>query len=281
MMSKNKNGRGVARMEIDKKDITVVIPLYNGENTITKVLDAIINQTENDYIGEIIVVNDGSKDDSRSLVEQYAISSPIKINLINCVNGGVSKARNTGLKQVKSKWIALCDSDDVWLIDKIANQVKIINSNEQIDFLGGNHVEKPQKFLFREIKMLRRITVKDLCLKTLPQTSTAIFRRTIFDKIGGYDENQRYAEDGNFFMKIAANYDYYYDPKQVIVYGDGKSGFGDSGLSANILEMHRGLIKNFKEMRDLGYISSLFLFFAIIIEKIKYIRRKIIVNSFR
>lgn len=268
-------------MEIDKKDITVVIPLYNGEKTIIKVLDAINNQTGKDYIGEIIVVNDGSKDASRSLVEKYTLSSPIKINLINCINGGVSKARNTGLKQVQSKWVALCDSDDEWLSDKITNQVEIINRNSQIDFLGGNHVKDPQKYLFREIKYLRRITVKDLCLKTLPQTSTALFRKSIFDKIGGYDENQRYAEDGNFFMKIAANYNYYYDPKQVIVYGDGKSGFGDSGLSANILEMHKGLIKNFKEMRDLGYISPLFLFFSLIIEDIKYIRRKFIVRNSR
>lgn len=268
-------------MEIDKKDITVVIPLYNGEKTIIRVLDAINNQTGNDYIGEIIVVNDGSKDNSRGLVEEYALSSSIKINLINCVNGGVSKARNIGLKHVKSKWIALCDSDDEWLIDKIISQVEIINANGQIDFLGGNHVKEPQKYLFREIKTLRRITVKDLCLKTLPQTSTAIFRKLIVDKIGGYDENQRYAEDGNFFMKIAANYNYYYDPKQVIVYGDGKSGFGDSGLSANILEMHKGLIKNFKEMRDLGYISPIFTFFALLLEEFKYIRRRIIVKIFR
>ena len=266
-------------MEIDKKDITVVIPLYNGERTIVKVLDAINNQTGKDYIEEIIVVNDGSKDNSKNLVEKYAMTSPITIKIINCVNGGVSKARNTGLKQVKSKWVALCDSDDEWLSDKIKNQVEIINSNNQIDFLGGNHVRKPQKYLFREIKVLRRITVKDLCLITLPQTSTAVFRKIVFDQIGGYDEKQRYAEDGNFFMKIAANYNYYFDPKQVVLYGDGKSGFGVSGLSANIYEMHKGLLKNFREMRDLGYISTPYFYFAVLIENIKYIRRKIIVSK--
>lgn len=266
-------------MIINEKDISVIVPLYNGQNSITKVLDAIVNQSVSKYIKEVIVVNDGSTDNSQELVENYSISSSIKINLINIINGGVSKARNIGLQYASGNWIAMCDSDDIWFKDKIRHQVKIINSNSKIDFLGGNHTNIPQKYLFKEIQGLKRFLIKDLCLKTLPQTSTAIFKRSIYEEIGGYDEQQKYAEDGNFFMKIAARYGYYYDPEQVVIYGDGKGGFGDSGLSANILEMHKGLIKNLKEMESLGYISKKYMVFSIIIENIKYLRRKIIVSK--
>ena len=182
------------------------------------------------------------------------------------------------MRNTKSDWIALCDSDDVWNVDKLKHQIEILNLNEEIDFLGGNHIATPQKILFKKINKLKRISVNELCLKVLPQTSTAIFKSEIIDKIGGFDETQKYAEDCNFFMKIAANYYYYYDPMQVLVYGNGKSGFGESGLSANIKEMHKGFLKNIKEMYKLGYISFIFYKFALCIENIKYIRRIIVVG---
>ena len=266
------------KKRIDKRQISVVIPLYNGEKTIGKVLNAIIHQINPEYIKEIIVVNDGSTDSSKEIVEKVATDSPLRIRLINTKNGGVSKARNVGLINATGNWIALCDSDDVWLPNKIEHQVSIINRVNSIDFLGGNHVDYDQRFKFRRLHGLKRITVKDLCLKTLPQTSTAIFKKSIFDKIGGYDENQKYAEDGNFFMKIAANYNYYYDSKQVVNYGDGKKGFGDSGLSANIDQMHEGLKKNIREMKQLGYISNLYCMFSLLIENCKFLRRKLIVK---
>lgn len=264
-------------MRVQDNDITVIIPLYNGEKTIGKVIDAIVNQTKAEYIKEIIVINDGSTDTSRYVVEEYKKTSPIHINLINCENGGVSKARNIGLKNAKTNWVALCDSDDEWFLDKIEHQADVINANPDIDFLGGNHVRKTQKLFFRSLNGTKRITVNDLCLKILPQTSTAIFKTCIFNEIGGYDETQRYAEDGNYFMKIAAKYGYFYDSQQVVTYGDGKSGFGESGLSANIDKMHEGLSKNIVEMKDLGYISYTFYVWSIFVEWVKFLRRKIIV----
>lgn len=266
------------KKRINPRDISVIIPLYNGEITIKRVLSSILHQTYVNYIKEVIVVNDGSTDNSKRIVESIAEGSLIKIVLINTTNGGVSHARNVGMTNATGKWIALCDADDVWFADKLEHQVHLINQNEDIDFIGGNHIEEEQKYKLKTIKGLRKFTVTDLCIKTLPQTSTAVFKRNIFEEIGGYDEKQRYAEDGNFFMKIAANYNYYYDAKQVVTYGDGKKGFGDVGLSANIAKMHEGIVKNLKEMKSLGYISTVYYCFSMIVEKIKYIRRIMIVK---
>lgn len=265
-------------MRIDEHEISVIIPAYNAENTIVDVLNAICSQTKIQFIKEVIVVNDGSSDETKALVKKYLKKSEVSIKLINQENMGVSAARNTGMKNAKGMWLALCDSDDIWLKDKIETQVEILNSNDQIDFLGGNHTHGVQKLFNRAFNCLTKIDVNTLCFKIIPQTSTAIFKKEIFDSLGGYDEKQDYAEDANFFMKIAANYNYYYDPKQVVYYGFGKRGFGDGGLSGNIYEMHVGFLKNFSEMKKMGYISKGTYVLAILFEDVKYLRRKMLVK---
>ena len=112
--------------------------------------------------------------------------------------------------------------------------------------------------------------VQTCALPILPQTSSAIFKKSIFDEIRGYDESQSYAEDGNYFMKIAAKYNVYYDPEQVVVYGAGKAEYGESGLSSNVKAMHLGILKNISEMSRLGYISFFYMLFSMIFECIKY-----------
>ena len=98
-------------------------------------------------------------------------------------------------------------------------------------------------------------------------------KKTIFDEIGGFDEKQNYAEDGNYFLKIAAKYDLYYSPIQMELYGGGKRGFGVSGLSGNLREMHLGNMKNIKEMYESGYISKIQYKFFVIFYWVKYLRR--------
>lgn len=262
-------------MNIQEKEITVVIPVYNGEKTIRKTLDSICGQTAPQYIREIIVVNDGSRDGTAAAVRAYAEGAALPIRLIEKENGGVSSARNKGMALAETPWIALCDADDAWLPDKIERQTAIINGNE-IDLLGGAHREGTLRILFRTVRSLYRGTVKDLCYASFPQTSTVLMRRRIFEEIGGFDENQRYAEDGNYLMKIAAKYRYYYDPALVVFYGEGKRGFGQTGLSGNMKGMHRGVLKNLKEMRGLGYIGLGTYLTAWAYEQVKYLRRLLI-----
>ena len=105
--------------------ISVIIPMYNAENTILTALNSIKNQTYKcEY--EVIVVNDGSLDNSKKIVEEYILENPqLTIILINQINGGVSKARNEGLKRAKGDYIALLDSDDEWLPQKVEKQMLV------------------------------------------------------------------------------------------------------------------------------------------------------------
>lgn len=264
-------------MIINKNSISVIIPMYNSANSIIDTLKAIVNQTAVEYIREIIVVNDGSKDNCGKLVEEFSNTTNITIRLINKVNGGVSSARNLGIEKSTGEWIAFCDSDDSWLKDKIEIQVRVINeSGINVDFIGGNHFPYMQSILWKPLKQLHKMTVEEICIKSLPQTSTILMKKDIVNKIGYFDVNQSYAEDGNFILRAIANFDCYYSPVQMVYYGNGKRGFGESGLSGNTKAMHLGELKNIKDMLSLGYISRSYSIFASLFCWAKYFRRLLI-----
>ncbi|WP_312789817.1 glycosyltransferase [Sphingobacterium sp.] len=109
---------------------SVVIPLYNKEKQIQKTLDSVLNQTFTDF--EIVIVNDGSIDRSVEIVK--SVNDP-RIRLINQKNGGVSAARNRGVKEAKNKWIAFLDADDLWKKNKLETYANIINTKTDISWI--------------------------------------------------------------------------------------------------------------------------------------------------
>lgn len=257
--------------------ISVIIPMYNSKDTIISTLDSIKNQTAFEHILEIIIINDGSIDTSLNVVNKYRENNEkMPIFIIDKLNGGVSSARNVGMEAAKGEWIALLDSDDDWLPKKIEIQMKTLQEHPEIDFLGGDIDGNGLKILWKRINGLYKADVKDVCLKMFPQTSVAIFKRKVFEEIGGYDEKQSYAEDGNYFLKICTHYNYFHLPVQMVYYGGGKPGFGFSGLSANLKKMYDGNIKNINELKRDSIISFEFYWFLRVFYWIKYLRRILI-----
>ena len=259
------------------KEITVVIPMYNAENTIERALSSVVNQSQGNFLVEIIVVNDGSKDRSREVVENFIIQhKDFKINLINQSNAGVSKARNTGLRGAMGDYIALLDSDDAWLPEKLAVQIDCLEKNRSIDFLGASF-----DGLGIRNKLdgeLSKISFKDLLFKNYFQPSTIIFKKEVLSKIGYFEENQRYAEEGNYFMRVAREFNCFFLNKKLIIFGDGKAGFGESGLSANLKEMEKGELQNLRFAYKNDWISTPLYIFTVGFSILKYIRRILIVK---
>lgn len=259
--------------------VSVVIPAYNAESTIADVVEAILSQTKIEYLKEIIVVDDGSTDSTAEIIKHLALQSIVPIKLIRKKNGGVSSARNTGMKCATGEWIALNDSDDIWKPNKLELQMRTLYNNPQIQFLGGAWNSKGVSVFGKKIKVLSAMTIKKMCVVSYPQPSTVIFKRKIFETLGGFDETQKHAEDGNFFLKICSQYNCFYMPEQLVVYGYGKEGFGCSGLSANLKAMYQGNLKNMKEMYLGGYISLPFYIIILFYQYLKYIRRCLICHA--
>lgn len=118
--------------------ISVVIPLYNKEKTIKKTLNSILSQSYSNY--EIVIVDDGSTDDSYSIVSNYIKSDieKLRIRLLQQENGGPSKARNTGAKHAQGEWIVFLDADDELLPDALNTFVSIIRKHPDYDIIDCN-----------------------------------------------------------------------------------------------------------------------------------------------
>lgn len=121
-------------------DVSIIVPVYNVEAYLARCLDSCVHQNipESDY--EIILVNDGSLDGSRSIAEKYVLEHS-NVKLYNQENGGLSVARNNGLKVAKGKYIWFVDSDD-WIEENCLSDVVKIAEDQNLDMLqiGYKHV---------------------------------------------------------------------------------------------------------------------------------------------
>ena len=117
------------------KKVTIIIPTYNSSPFIGKAIDSVLAQTYTDY--EIILVDDGSTDNTKEILEKYQDN----ITYILQPNQGVAIARNTGIRNSESEYIALLDSDDEWLPEKLELQMRTIEKNNDVGLVHTNDIQ--------------------------------------------------------------------------------------------------------------------------------------------
>lgn len=142
--SKKPNSTAIGKNKIHKKryDLQIVIPCYNSEKTIRKCIDSIVNQKTH-YSFLLYIVDDGSTDNSYKIIEKY--NELENVNIIKKKNGGVSTARNKGIKNIYSNYITFMDSDDEMgpgSIDSLLNEAYKYNA----DIVQGDYVSVVNKF---------------------------------------------------------------------------------------------------------------------------------------
>lgn len=252
--------------------------MYNSRESIVDCINSVLNQTRFDLIDRIIVVDDGSTDNSEELVKKE-FKKEEKIKIIIKENGGVSSARNVGIREADSEWIALLDSDDVWLPEKIEKQWDQILKNDQILFIGCNRNNENIHWGRKVSNDLYMLDLKHILLKNWPHTSTAIINKKVFLKVGFFNEEMRYAEDIDLWNRIAYYYPLYYIPISYEIAGGNKCQFGERGLSANLKDMHVGNIRNIRYLRKEEKISFFFYAFLLIYNNAKYVRRILITKK--
>lgn len=258
--------------------ISIVVPMYNSSRTIENTLKSVTDQTFNDY--EVIVVDDGSTDDSAALVEAFIRAHPDRaIALIRKPNGGVSTARNAGMRVGKGEFIALLDSDDEWLPNKLEVQMDVLRKNPDIDFLGSTrNNEHFDRFIFKKFGYLTNISARLLCYKTFLITPTTIFKASILSTVGYFDETQKFAEEGNYWIRVCKDNNCVLQNESLVITGGGKPDFGFSGLSSNLKGMEMGELKNLNDAFNLKIVGVLEYGFLISYSLLKYVRRMIIVK---
>jgi glycosyltransferase involved in cell wall biosynthesis len=256
--------------------VSVIVPMYNSSATIISTLNSIKAQTYKDY--EIIIIDDGSNDTSNTLVSNFINKNKdLDIKLIAQNNKGVSSARNVGMKLAAGEWIALLDSDDEWLPNKLQRQIETLNDHPNIDFLGTTrNNEHFKKFFFKKFSSLTKINAKTLLYKSFFLTPTVIFRKKLLHQIGFFDETQQYCEDRYFFLKICVNYECYLLNESLVNTGLGKADYGEKGLSGKLWAMEKGELFNIDFAYKLKIINILEYGLIVIISLMKYIKRIIV-----
>lgn len=184
-------------------NITVIIPTYNRYKVLKRALACVFSQSYPP--SEVIVVDDGSTDNTAQITIDYPTVKYLYQN-----NNGVSSARNLGIQNAKSDWVAFLDSDDEWRHDKLAQQVKFHQENpnilmsytDEIWFRNGVNVKIPKKFQ----KIGEDVFLENLEYCNIAPSS-ALIHKSIFEDVGVFDESLEVCEDYDLWLRILLKYD--------------------------------------------------------------------------
>ncbi len=183
--------------------VSVIIPTYNRAACVKKAIDSVLSQTYQDF--EVIVVDDGSTDSTRKMLEAYRD----RLRYLFQPNQGVSSARNAGIRASKGKYIALLDSDDQWLPQKLEQQMEVM---EHLPDLPLCHTE--EIWIRRGVRVNPKKKHKKhsgyifpYCLPLcVISPSSVVMQKTFFHKSGGFDETLPACEDYDLWLRITKDY---------------------------------------------------------------------------
>jgi glycosyltransferase involved in cell wall biosynthesis len=186
--------------------VSVLIPAYAASQFIAATLDSVAAQTYRDY--EIIVVDDGSPDDTKASVDAWLSRTGIPGVCIRRPNGRIAAARNTGLREAKGELIALLDHDDFWTPDKLALTIAEFDAHPDV-VLVGHHVDVVRDGVVlhteRRGPAVPNMYERLLFVGNAVSPSGATFRRDKALAIGGFRENPEFntVEDYDFWMRLS------------------------------------------------------------------------------
>jgi glycosyltransferase involved in cell wall biosynthesis len=188
--------------------ISVIIPTYNHSKFICDAIDSVLMQGYQNK--EIIIVDDGSTDNTGTLVRKYI---RLGVKYIYKKNGGVASSRNVGIVNSTGRLISFLDSDDVWLKDKLSLQYDRLVANKETGLVGcGYYITDHDLNVIKVVKALnfrnRNVLLSNLLIKNViyGSSSGVLLKRDCFDKVGLFDEELSCAEDWDMWLRIARFY---------------------------------------------------------------------------
>ncbi len=195
--------------------VSVIIPAYNASETILETLDSVVAQTFADI--EILVINDGSSDNTAELVSNYP--DP-RISLINIPNGGHAHARNVGLDAAKGSILSFIDADDQWTSNKLSAQVKALTENPDANVVYSWTIYQSEQKRFAEKPFYVEGDVYERLLLSnfIASGSNIAFRAEALKHSGGFDSGLNACADWDFYLRLAQHNRYCLVPQHQIIY---------------------------------------------------------------
>ncbi|WP_368914566.1 glycosyltransferase [Exiguobacterium acetylicum] len=211
----------------ESEKVSVIIPTYNRSEYLKFALDSVLNQTYSNI--EIIVVNDGSTDDTENILKNYKDS----IKYVYKENGGKSTAINVGMSLVSGKYVCILDDDDIALSKKIELQVRKFQKNKNLGLIHTSATyfkEVDKDFIHLGMYDANKFNKKNALdlhlLGNIFFTPTVMVRKECYDKVGSWDETMIRAQDYDMWMRISRYFETDSLPVTTLQYRihDGKRG---------------------------------------------------------
>lgn len=179
--------------------VSVVIPNYNGAKFIEETITSVCNQTYTSF--EVIVVDDGSTDNSMVLLTQLKEKYDV-LRVVHVENGGVSRARNIGVENAKGQYVAFLDSDDLWKEEFLQNHVNAIKK-QNADVVYSNYTWFNEQKEFKNEKVnLNPQSLFDFWVDSMLSCSSVTIKKKALNKIGNWDEKLHACEDMDLWFRL-------------------------------------------------------------------------------
>lgn len=220
--------------------VSVILTAYNAERFLRPAIDSVLQQTYQDF--ELILVNDGSTDDTQTVMDAY--DDPRIIRIHNAVNEHISASTNKGLSAARGKYIAILDADDLWLSEKMEKQVAYMEEHPEIgacftwlkmiDESGREWTEEeePQIGLYKQenrprYAWLKRLLLEGNCLGH----DTVLYRKTVLDQCGPYDPSLSMLLDYEIYLRLLQHADIHIIKEPLLLYRRLSQGESNSSRS--------------------------------------------------
>ena len=228
----------------NQPDISVIIPTYNRAHILPRALDSVLAQTQLPI--EIIVVNDGSTDGTKSVLSNYP-----GLKIIDQQYSGVSAARNIGLEHTNGEWIAFLDSDDEWCETKIEEQLAAVLADPSRRICHTNETWIRNGVRVNPMHKHRKSggEIFSQCLpRCVISPSSVMLHRSVFEVHGVFDEQLPACEDYDLWLRICSRYPVLYIEEALLR----KYGGHDDQLSRQYWGMDRFRVKALVTLLNTG-----------------------------
>lgn len=217
--------------------ISVIIPAYNSENTISETVESVLKQTFADF--ELIVINDGSTDNTLEVLS--SIQDP-RLKVFSYPNAGSNPSRNRGFAQSSGEYIAFLDADDLWTADKLEAQLKALQDNPQaaVAYSWCDRINESSQLVRKGGYFTAHGDIYPQLLLTdiLENGSNPLIRREALTHVGGFDESLPAGQDWDLYLRLAAHYHFVNVQRPQILYR-----ISTNSLSSNVAKLESGCLQ--------------------------------------
>ncbi len=232
--------------------VSIITPLYNGERFLSQTIESVLAQTYSDW--EMLIINDGSKDNSESIAREYA-ARDTRIQVFNQPNGGSAAARNNGIRRAQGRYIALLDADDLWEPTFLEMQLGLMKeTGAQLVCGAHKRIDEHNHEILAPFYPPKVIGYKEL-LKTCSITClTGLYDTKEHGKVYLHEEFKSLRDDYIFWLEIIKKVGKCYGNQEIV----GAYRILGSSVSRNKKKVIKPQFRVYREVEKLNIFSSVY-----------------------